>query len=188
MTDWQDMGPEGRETAGRVFEALEVGGALRQAVAESGSTEERAADLPSPSTLWAFVTGTEARPSPELASALLRAPSLRADLAAMLARAALGEAPRVAAAATAITASERQGHGFSIRLLPSRANPAQTYVLIRLDDPEQPAVRLVAMTPDGMTATLDLDAENQDEIQMLCASEDPIIQAIADPEARIWLM
>ena len=83
--------------------------------------------------------------------------------------------------------TERFGQGFSLRLLPSRANPAQTYVLIRLEDPEQPAARLVAMTRDGTVATLELDAADQDEIQMLCASDDPIIQAIADPEARIWL-
>jgi hypothetical protein len=182
--DWQEMGADGREVATRVFDALETFRILQRPT----SAEAESVGRPSPSSLWAFATGATARPSPELAAALMREPSLRLDVAAMLARSALGEAPRVAAAATAVVATERLGKGFSLRLLPSRANPAQTYVLIRLEDPELPAVRLVAMTQDGMTATLDLDAADQDEIQMLCASDDPMIQAIADPEARIWLL
>jgi len=195
MTDWRVAGQQGQEMAARVFEALEDSAALRASPnqtfgtpldnAQSGS--DQASGRPSPSVLWAFACGIESRPSPGLAAALLRDPSLRQDLAAMLARAATGEAPRVAAAATSVAVTERFGQGFSLRLLPSRANPAQTYVLIRLEDPEQLAARLVAMTRDGTVATLDLDAANQDEIQMLCASDDPIIQAIADPETRIWL-
>lgn len=199
MTDWQVIGPQGREMVARVFEGLETSGLLRTSLGmsptetvtetrgELSSEAARAPDRPSPSALWAFATGTESQPSPRLAAALLRDPSLHLDLAAMLAGAAIGEAPRVAAAATTIKVTERVGQGFSLRLLPSRANPAQTYVLIRLEDPEQFAARLVAMTGAGTVATLDLDAAAQDEIQMLCASEDPIIQAIANPEARIWL-
>ena len=195
MTDWQDAGHEGREMAARVFDALENSAALRASLTQifgepregAASGTDQVSGRPSTSDLWAFATGIESRPSSVLAAALLRDPSVRQDLAAMLARAAVGEVPQVAAAATALSVRDRKGQGFSLRLLPSRANPAQTYVLIRLEDPEQPAARLVAMTRDGTVATLDLDAADQDEIQMLCASDDPIIQAIADPEARIWL-
>ena len=195
MTDRQVVGIDGQEMTARVFEALEDSAALRASLGdifgeprdESLSVTVPLSDRPSPSALWAFAVGTESRPSSDLAAALLRDPSVRRVLAAMLGRAATGESPQVAAAATARTVSERLGQGFSLRLLPSRANPAQTYVLIRLEDPEQPAARLVAITGDATVVTLDLDAADQDEIQMLCPSDDPIIRAIADPEARIWL-
>lgn len=189
MSTWDELDTDDVRTASHVFASLEARAALRGRLVET----DVGSRPPSPSELWAFATGGMSRPSPELAAALLRQPRARRDLADMLDRVSVANAQRVAAAASSPDATsqvgeiERVGEGFSLRLLPSRADPAHTYLIIRLDRSERIVTRLVALTGEGETRTLDLEAADQDEIQMLCASDDPILQAIADPEARLWL-
>jgi hypothetical protein len=199
MSTWDELDTDDLRTSSRVFASLEARAALRDRITQtSGTRADIGSRPPSPSELWAFATGGMSRPSPALAAALLRRPQARQDLAELLDRVAVANAPRVAAAATSTAASsragtaqvgeiDRVGEGFSLRLLPSRADPAHTYLIIRLDRSERIVTRLVALTGEGETRTLDLEAADQDEIQMLCASDDPILQAIADPEARLWL-
>lgn len=196
----QNLGAQnlGAQTLGAQTLGAQPLGAETLGAETVGAEADAGSRPPSPSELWAFATGGMPRPSPELAAALLRQPRARQDLADMLDRASVANAQRVAAAATSPSATspaatpqigevERFGEGFSLRLLPSRADPAHTYLIIRLDWSERIVSRLLALTGEGETRTLDLEAADQDEIQMLCASDDPILQAIADPEARLWL-
>ena len=151
----------------------------------AGSSETT---LPSPSALWAHVTGAVEIAPAALAAALLADPSLRETLAGMLARAALAVGPAVAAAATGALVSERAGDGFRLRLLPSRADSDQTWIMIALDRPNAAPTRLTVLPPAGSPATVALDPPVDGTVQLSAATDSLLVRVLADPAARVFLL
>ncbi|NQW09698.1 MAG: hypothetical protein HQ481_07445 [Alphaproteobacteria bacterium] len=176
---WRDLGANGQALAEAVYTALDRTAELRTA----GGDDEAP---PSSSTLWAWVMGG-AETRDRLAATWRRYPALKDDVAALLDRAAVASLPRVAAAATEDAVARRIGTGAAIRLLPSRATPDQTYVVITLDDPDRTPGQLIAVTGDDLVVQR-LDPPVDGTIQVLTETASDLVRALADAETRVWLL
>lgn len=177
---WSDMGPGERAVVEASFLALETAALI--------GADRPVGAKPSPSALWAHVTGAVPIPRAELGAALIRHPDLRATLAGMLARSAIASAPRVAAAATGHPVSERGGDGFRLRILPARGAPDQTWIMIALDTPRPAPTRLTVLPPDGAPETVVLEAPVDGSVQLLAETHSALVRAISDPTAVVFLL
>lgn len=178
---WQDLGPDGEALVEAAYLALET-------AADFGRIEPAAGAMPSPSALWAHVTGAAPIDRAELAAALLAFPALRETLAGMMGRAALATGDRVAAAATGDRVAERRGDGFGLRLLPARGAADQTWIMITLDRPEQAPTLLTVLPGDGPPVTVGLEAPADGVVQLLADNGSDLVRALADPAARLFLL
>ena len=177
---WNDLGPDDRALVEASFVALETTALI--------GTEASAGAMPSPSALWAHVTGVAVTPRTELAAALLRHPDLRVTLAGMVARVSIASGPRVAAAATGQRVRERSGDGFRLRLLPARGAPDQTWIMIALDTPNPAPTRLTVLPPDGVPETASLEAPVDGGVQLLAETASALVRALSDPTALVFLL
>lgn len=181
---WHDLGPGGEATAEAAFVALQTAAAL----APAGPDPKHPAAAPSPSALWAHVTGARPMARAELAAALLAAPSLRATLAGMMERTAHAVGPRVAAAASGERVAERGGPGFRLRLLPARGAAGQTWIRIELDRPEPaPATLTVLPAAGGPPLSVALDEPQDGVVQLLAETASELVGALGDPGATLYL-
>lgn len=167
---WQDLGGPGREQAATVFAALD---GARQLVDTAGPAR------PSHSAVWsALVSG---RPLP---AGVEPGP----DLEAMLDRASVGALPRLAAAATEAVGIDRRAAGVRIRVIPSRSGEGPSYLVIGFDDPTARAGRLVVTADGAAPVELTLPEMTGGSVQILLDDGAPILAAVADPDARIFLV
>jgi|GEM_PF-7014595 len=175
MTDrWEDLDERGRDTARAVFAALE---AARQLEGASRQPSERPAA--SPSAVWsALVAGGP------LPAAVVPGP----DLEAMVERAAVAVFPRQAAAAIETGALDRRAPGVRVRIVASRADAGQSYVILTFDDPALAPARLVVLPRDGRPVDLDLPVAVDGAVQVLLDNTAPILAALTDPDARLYLV
>lgn len=176
---WRELGPNGQAMAETVFTVLDQ-------TAELGDLDHDDEVPPSPSALWAWVSegsGGEER----LARAMLRYPSIRDTVAAILDRAAIVALPRIAAAATDERIVQRIGDGAVIRLVPSQASADQIYVMIALDDSDAAPSRLMVTAGDTVVAQA-LDEPVEGTVQILTEGNSDLVRALAEPEARVWLL
>ncbi len=167
---WRELDAGGRRTAETLFAALDAARDL---------TDSRVPARPSVSAIWsALVTG---RPLPG---------GIRpgADLDALLADAALVVFPRQAAASTPRTEIDRLTEGARLRVVASRGAPGQSFVAISLDDPAAAPGRLIAVHDGAEPLEIGLPPSVDGLVQVLVDNSDPILVALADADARLYLV
>ncbi|WPZ32198.1 hypothetical protein T8K17_13200 [Thalassobaculum sp. OXR-137] len=177
---WNALDRDGQEIAATVFVALDAARALSDGAARSVSSAAR----PSPSAIWsALATG---RPLPAGIEA-------DADLDALLADAAAVAFPRPAAAATPQAASlpasiDRRAEGARIRVVASRGAPGQSYVTVALEETAVPVTRLIVVLDARAPVEVALPAPRAGAIQLLVDDADPLLGALRDADARLYLV
>lgn len=168
---WDDLDAEGRAVAHAVFAALDGADRLTD-----GETVPAGA---SASAVWsALVNG---RPLPAGTPA-------GPDLEAMLDRAAVAAMSRRAAAATPGEGVDRRAAGARVRVVPSRADTRQSYLTVSLDDPAASAVRLLVLVDRGPAVEVALPAMVDGTVQILLDDDAPVLAALTDPDARLYLV
>lgn len=179
---WASLGADERRMLGELFAAFaladEVVDAAHQAEPSAVVTLQRlydAVDLPGP--LGA-----------DVAAALLADPVLRADFEALLDRVACYRLPRAAVASTG-RLDRREAAGCTISLIPSRADPTQTYVLIRAGEEGGPALReLLARVPSGEYLKESLPPPDGGTVRLLKADADALVAALRDPRTEVFVL
>lgn len=171
MTErWADLDEAGREIARTIFTALNVA---------RDFTDGGGPARPSVSAIWsALATG---RPLP---GGIVP----DADLDALLTDAAFVAFPRRAAAATDSAGIDRRAEGVRVRIVPSRGTPGQSFVAIAYDDPAAAAARLIAVIDGAEPLEIALPQPIAGVVQVLVDNSDPILVALSDPDARLYLV
>ncbi|WP_281685086.1 hypothetical protein [Thalassobaculum salexigens] len=171
MTDrWRDLEGDGRRTAETIFSALDVA---------RGLTDCRAPSRPSVSAIWSALATGRALPGGIVPDA---------DLDALLADAASVAFPRQAAAATPQDGIDRHADGARLRVVPSLGAPGQSYLAISFDDPTATASRLIAVGDGAEPLVFALPPPVDGTVQILVDNSDPILVALADADARLYLV
>lgn len=125
--------------------------------------------------------------APRVQQALREQKGLREDFQRLLEKTALYHLPRAAAASTG-PVTLREVEGFRIRLLPSRAQPDQVFVMIEL--PEGFAVApqsLLILETGGNCQKHPLPAPQDGRIQLLTESASDLAEGIRSHQAEIFL-
>ena len=129
---------------------------------------------------------------PEASEALRDDPELRDDFALLLERCARQHLPRAAAAAGREGLHRREAGGFVLRLVASRADRDQVYLLIELPEGSGAAAgapeRIVVKTPTGGFLKRELPTPEARTIRLLIAANDPLAQAIVEPANEVYLL
>lgn len=179
---WRDLDEPERESARAVFAALDNARLLSDSQVDALADALADAEVPaspSMSAIWsAMVSGNPlpvgVRSGPELD--------------ALLARASVAAIPRLAAAATGAQAVDRRAQGVRVRVVPSRAEAKQSYLIIAFDDPGAEVARLVVTADLGEPVELSLPPPVGGTVQVLLDDDAPVLLALADPDARIYLI
>ncbi len=179
MTGDARYDPARREEFLARFDALETTDALTPAPVET----------PAGRTPIGAVYDAVTDPSAALLSPL--SPRQAEALAMMLDRLALARAPRAAAASSSgLTA--RTGEGFRLRLTASRADPAQSYVTIEIDEGVGSPTILAVTAEDGTVARTALppagDGPWPRTVQIVLETADPVVRALGRPDTTIHLL
>ncbi len=125
--------------------------------------------------------------SEALERALAARPGLARDMERLLRKRARHHAPRLAAASSGL-GSSRRGAGFTISLRPSRAEPAQVYVVIDvLDLTSGPPRTLFVSQPDDRLVKHALPDADGGTIQLLADAESDLVRALSHPESEVFL-
>lgn len=178
-TSWSSLGPEGQRIAARRF-------------AEHGAAERLLADPeprargPGIADLYAWATDPDAAFGRAEREALLRDPALRRSFSLLVSRVASLRVP-AAAAASSGGLDARVGPGLSVRLIPSRADPAQVYVVLEIDR-DVPATMLLVMRDGFPAARLVLPPVVDGHAQAIEADDSPIVAALRDPTTELLLV
>lgn len=171
MTDrWAELDAAGRGTAQTLFAALETARCLTD-----GSIPAR----PSVSAIWSALATGRRLPGGIVPDA---------DLDALLTDAAFVVFPRRAAAATPQAGLDWRAEGVRIRVIPSRGAPGQSFIAISFDDPTAAAARLIAVIDGSEPLEIDLPPPVSGAVQVLVDNSDPILVALSDADARLYLM
>ena len=129
---------------------------------------------------------------PEVSEALRADPELREDFALLLQRCAWQHLPRAAAAAGHEGLHRREAGGFVLRLVASRADRDQVYLLIELPEEAGAAAgapeRIVVKTPAGEFLKRELSTPEARTIRLLIAADDPLAKAVAEPANEVFLL
>ena len=137
-----------------------------------------------PSRLFAYASGMIGD-DPAIDVALAADGPLAADFARMLDRAAPWRLPRLAAA-SAGDATVRTGENCRIELRASAAEPSQVYVIIELAAPEDAPTRLFVARAGGVVSA-ELPPARDGTIQLLSGADTPLVAALRDVGAEIYL-
>ena len=82
----------------------------------------------------------------------------------------------------------REGEGFTLRLKSSRAAPDQTYVTIELDDPNGAVpTALFVKAPGQSHQRQTLGPAQEGAVQILAETSSPLVRALQDPKAEVYL-
>jgi hypothetical protein len=176
---WSVLGAEGQRIAQRQFVEREAADRLL-AGSDPGTRRPGFADL------YAWATDPDRAFGPAEREALLRDSLLRRSFALLVARLA---SLRVEAAAAAASGrlDARSGRGLSVRLVASRADPMQVYVVIEIE-PGVPASLLLVLRDGVPAARLALPASIDGHVQLIEASDSPLVAALRDPATELVLM
>ncbi|MEQ9643476.1 MAG: hypothetical protein RIM84_25885 [Alphaproteobacteria bacterium] len=146
---------------------------------------ETARPVIAPSRLYAYAAGVNDADA-EVEAALAADPRLAADFARMLGRAATWRLPRLAAASSGENLV-RSGENCRIELRRSEAEPSQIYLIIELAAPETLPTRLFAAREGGQVVSADLPAARDGVIQLLAGADTPLVAALRDVGAEVFL-
>ena len=177
---WSAFSPQQKAVAAQLFDAL----CARDGLGRAEAAPRVAIDF---GTLYACATEPE-RPLPDqLVARLEEDADLAADFRRLLAKTAAYHGPRLAAASSGTT-GHRAGSGFTIDLRPSRAEPAQTYVVIALAQAGGLAPRslFVSQREDRLIKQA-LPPAQGDTIQLLIESDSALAAALRDPQSEVFL-
>ena len=179
MTAWSSRDSDERHRLARRF-------AVRAFVenATNWDREEVTAGIPFP-RLYDSVRGTGALGA-EIAAALLADSDLRADFDLLLERTARHHLPRAAVASSG-ELDRRETGGLVVKLVHSRADPAQVYVLIEAEG-DRDETALIVRTPVGKYLKELLPPPDGGTIRLLKSAENPIIKALRDPASEVFLL
>ncbi len=176
---WSSLGAEGQRRAARRF-------------AEHDAAEHLLADPeprpqgPGIADLYAWATDPERSFGRAEREALLRDPALRRGFSLLVSRVASLRVP-AAAAASSGGLDTRSGPGLTVRLIPSRADPAQVYVVLELD--RDVAATLLLVMRDGFPAArLALPRAVDGHVQVIAADDSPVVEALRDPTTELLLV
>jgi hypothetical protein len=176
---WSALGSEGQRTARRWFAECD---AADQVLASSGAHSAR----PGMADLFAWATDPANGFGVREREALLRDPALRRDFSLLLARVASLRIPAAAAAASGHLET-RSGPGLRIRIVASRADPAQVYVVLEIDQSVSAATLLVLR--DGVPLVhLALPPDHDGHVQLMQANDSALVAALRDPTTELVLM
>lgn len=176
---WTALGAEGQKIAERRF-------AEREAADRLLADDEERARRPGIADLYAWATEPERSFGRAEREALLRDPALRRSFALLIDRLASLRVP-AAAAASSGQLDTRSGRGVTVRLIPSRADPAQVYLVLELD-PETEATMLVVLRDGIPEARLALPETDDGRIQLIEAADSAVVAALRDPGTEVVLM
>jgi hypothetical protein len=176
---WSALGVEGQRFAARHF-------AEREAADELLVMSEPQTRRPTFTDLYAWATDPEHAFGSAEREALLRDPVLRRSFTLLVGRLASLRVP-AAAAASSGRLDARSGQGVSVRLVPSRADPKQVYVLLEIERDVQASLLLVLR--DGVpVARLALPETPDGHLQVIEANDSPLVGALRDPATELVLM
>ncbi|MBM3511265.1 MAG: hypothetical protein FJX61_14180 [Alphaproteobacteria bacterium] len=172
--------PDTEARAAAIFEALDQARVLAEPAA--------AATPPAiaPTRLYAFALAADAAADPALAARLARDEAVGRAFAALLARLAYVRFPALAAAAAGALRVRTAGP-HRIRFEPSRAEPTQTYVVIELAPGTEAPQSLFVCSEGWRTHKAALPPAPRQVIQLLYANDDPLLVALLDPAAEVFL-
>ncbi len=166
--------------AERVFDALAAEAAL------GGSADGTApAGRITPRRLYAWLADAHGK-DPDLEAALRRSAALRAELRRLAGKIAGYRIPELAAAAAGGVA-RRAAPGCRVRFEPSRAEPAQTYVVVSLDDPGRHPRWLAVFAGDDSCRRIALPEPRAGVIQILVETDSDVLAALRDPGSEIFI-
>lgn len=118
---------------------------------------------------------------------LAQAPVVRDSLRRLFAKAATQHFPRAAAAATPGLLTEREANGWRLRLLPSRAESAQVFLLIDMaPHVTQAPCRLVA-SAEGALVVQPLPAPINGVIQLLLEAESELVALLGRTDTEVMV-
>ena len=168
----------GAKLAERMVEAVDVLDRLDETPSAAGTSFAE---------LYAYATDAGHQPRPQLLEVLAQSPRLRADLARLLRNMARRWLPQVAAASSGEVRT-REGRGCRIRLRPSRADPAQVYVIIEIeDDTPSPASTMFIYDPSGCCLKVALPPAQDGRIQLLIDGESDVARGLRNVVTEVFL-
>lgn len=173
-------GDDALAVAERVFDALVAEASLGGPVAGAAP-----GGRVTPRRLYLYLTGARAE-DPGLEAALRESPALRAELRRLTEKIAGYRIPELAAAAAG-TVARRDAPGCRIRFEKSRAEPAQTYVVISLDEPGRHPRWLAVFVGDDTCRRIALPEPRAGTIQVLVENESDVLAALRDPGSEIFI-
>ena len=135
--------------------------------------------------LYLYVTDARSGDA-ELEAALSDNPVLRGELRRLTEKVAGYRFPELAAAASGLVA-QRVAAGCRIRFEPSRAEAAQTYVIISLDDLGRQPRWLAVFVDDDRCRRLALPEPRDGLIQLLVDNNSDILVALRNPKSEIFI-
>ena len=138
-----------------------------------------------PADLAAFIRDRSHHRAVEIEAALRSNAGLRSDFDHLLRRLASHSLPRLAAASSGAVTT-RTAEGCRILMRPSRADPAQVYVIIELDDPAAAPGALFACTR-GTVVCHPLPPFGDGRVQLLAEVGSDLISTLRDVDAEIFL-
>jgi len=175
----------GRAALEKAFDALLKLDELRRP-----ADPEAAASRPIPvSRLYDYATDAQRDDDAEVEEALARDPRLAADLRRLLEKTALRHVPRAVAASTG-PVRERHGEGCRVRLQPSRAEPGQTYVIIEIAPPSDPAESpraLFVCDAGNRCRRYTLPEARDGVVQLLAEAQSDLVRALEDIRSEVYL-
>jgi hypothetical protein len=176
---WSSLGPEGQRIAAQRF-------AEREAAEHLLAEQEPQARGPGIADLYAWATDPDRSFGRAEREALLRDPSLRRSFSLLMQRVASVRVP-AAAAASSGGLETRSGPGLRLQIVPSRADPAQVYLVLELDRDAAPVLLLVLR--DGFPAArLALPPAADGHVQLIEAADSPAVAALRDPTTELLLV
>jgi hypothetical protein len=176
---WSSLGPEGQRIAAQRFAEREAAELL---LAEDAPRER----APGVADLYAWATDPEHSFGRAEREALLRDPALRRSFALLMQRVASVRVP-AAAAASSGGLETRSGPGLRLQLIPSRADPAQVYVVMELDRDAEP-VLLIVLRDGFPAARLPLPPSADGHVQLIEAADSAVVAALRDPTTELLLV
>lgn len=178
---WRNLRSEQRDLAARMFDALDTIDSIAETMSAGRPRRIGMSDL------FAFVNDPDQEMGPQLATALAESEMLRDDLSRLLERTARYRFPLVAAASSGPVA-RRDGELYRIALRPSRAEPSQVYIVIDYADLDAPQPQLIYVCRPGCPCEKHrLPAAHDGTIQILADEASPLVEALRDRRAEVFL-
>lgn len=138
------------------------------------------------SRLFDYATDVARDDDPEIAASLKSDPFLAQDLKRLLQQTAMRQLPRVAAASTALVPT-REGAGCRIRLMPSKADPSQVYVVIEILDSGAAPPALFVCDAEDRCQRFPLPPAKDGVVQMLVAADSELVKALSDVKTEVFM-
>ncbi|MBM3540341.1 MAG: hypothetical protein FJX55_21275 [Alphaproteobacteria bacterium] len=170
-----------RQFAERLFDSIHRARVLRRAAGDASS--RRRVPL---ARLFDYATGVEHDDDADIGAALASDPFLAQDFKRLLQQTATRQMARVVAASTQLLPT-REGDGFRIRLMPSKADTAQVYVVIEVLDKGASPSALFTCDSGDRCRRHPLPPAEGGVVQMLLAVDSDLVRALSDVTTEVFM-